>query len=253
MNEQTLRAIHALACAAVARADSSLTPADDRFWPIYLTTALAQTGAVAPPGNPLYIYEYDSTFGVHRELQPITWNGQNPSRAVAFYAEPASSAQASSIEPSRLDDLSTNTANLIAQFSRALAGKLLAAQLKYGYVDDWMREGWGEECRAELMRHLSKGDPLDVAAYCAFLWHHNELTTSVCRDGNTSCNLGVGCESLGECFAAFHGKPQECGKRPVAVNARILDGDSRVVDTARLPLDADRHAAPQDSGPAGDA
>ncbi|KGX96474.1 hypothetical protein Y023_5062 [Burkholderia pseudomallei A79D] len=62
------------------------------------------------------------------------------------------------------------------RFTRALANKLLAAQRKYGYSDNWMRDGWADECRAELMRHIQKGDPRDVAAYCAFLWHHNEST-----------------------------------------------------------------------------
>jgi hypothetical protein len=28
------------------------------------------------------------------------------------------------------------------------------------------------------MRHIEKGDPRDVAAYCAFLWHHNESTAA---------------------------------------------------------------------------
>ncbi|MEM5449881.1 hypothetical protein [Paraburkholderia guartelaensis] len=40
MDEQQLRAIHAQACAAVARTDRAISPVDDRFWPIYLRAAL---------------------------------------------------------------------------------------------------------------------------------------------------------------------------------------------------------------------
>ncbi|EEE04603.1 hypothetical protein [Burkholderia multivorans] len=75
-------------------------------------------------------------------------------------------------------ELHHDTAKLVRRFARALANKLLAAQRKYGYSDNWMRDDWADECRAELMRHIQKGDPRDVAAYCAFLWHHNELTAS---------------------------------------------------------------------------
>ncbi|MCA8326236.1 hypothetical protein LGN29_39395 [Burkholderia cepacia] len=73
-------------------------------------------------------------------------------------------------------ELHHDTAKLVRRFARALANKLLAAQRKYGYSDNWMRDDWADECRAELMRHIQKGDPRDVAAYCAFLWHHNEST-----------------------------------------------------------------------------
>ncbi|AOJ31391.1 hypothetical protein WJ16_07640 [Burkholderia metallica] len=64
------------------------------------------------------------------------------------------------------------------RFAHALGNKLLSAQRKYGYSDNWMRDDWADECRAELMRHIQKGDPRDVAAYCAFLWHHNESTAA---------------------------------------------------------------------------
>ncbi|MEB2544318.1 hypothetical protein [Burkholderia cenocepacia] len=80
-------------------------------------------------------------------------------------------------EPTIPAELHHDTAKLVRRFARALANKLLAAQRKYGYSDNWMRDGWADECRAELMRHIQKGDPRDVAAYCAFLWHHNESTT----------------------------------------------------------------------------
>jgi ribA/ribD-fused uncharacterized protein len=74
------------------------------------------------------------------------------------------------------EQLNAATADLVRRFAGALREKLAAAERKYGYSDNWRDEGWMDECRAELARHVSKGDPRDVAAYCAFLWHHGEST-----------------------------------------------------------------------------
>ncbi|OIQ64934.1 hypothetical protein GALL_535120 [mine drainage metagenome] len=68
------------------------------------------------------------------------------------------------------------TADLVLRFSSALAKKLGAAQRKYGYGDGWAENDWMDECREQLLEHVRKGDPRDVAAYCAFLWHHGERT-----------------------------------------------------------------------------
>lgn len=72
--------------------------------------------------------------------------------------------------------LHPDTANLVAAFAGALAAKLFAAQEKYGYSDGWNSPDWMDECRTKLIEHVAKGDPRDVAAYCAFLWHHGERT-----------------------------------------------------------------------------
>lgn len=62
--------------------------------------------------------------------------------------------------------------DLVSRFSAALLEKLRAAEMKYGFRNAWMRDGWRDECVADLVRHVDKGDPRDVAAYCAFAWHH---------------------------------------------------------------------------------
>ncbi|MDQ0068316.1 hypothetical protein J2W34_000090 [Variovorax boronicumulans] len=74
--------------------------------------------------------------------------------------------------------LHPHTINLVVRFARALAGKLAAAEKKYGYSDGWLSPDWMDECRTKLQEHIAKGDPRDVAAYCAFLWHHGESTAS---------------------------------------------------------------------------
>lgn len=72
--------------------------------------------------------------------------------------------------------LSKDTADLVDRFSHALKEKLWDAQLKYGFWNGWKSPDWMDECRDHLRKHIEKGDPRDVAAYCAFLWYHGEST-----------------------------------------------------------------------------
>ncbi len=81
------------------------------------------------------------------------------------------------LERRDLRSLHPKTHLLVANFADALAEKLLMAQRKYGYTDAWVESNWMDECRAKLREHIEKGDPLDVAAYCAFLWYHGESTS----------------------------------------------------------------------------
>lgn len=76
-------------------------------------------------------------------------------------------------------ELHPDTQNLVANFSTALAEKLYKAQLKYGYDADWKQDGWHTQCLAHFHQHIAKGDPRDVAAYCAFMWYHGWKTESV--------------------------------------------------------------------------
>ena len=69
-----------------------------------------------------------------------------------------------------------NTRGLVRRFASAMAAKLRKAEEKYGYSDGWRTADWADECRAKLREHLEKGDPVDVANYCAFLWHHGAST-----------------------------------------------------------------------------
>jgi hypothetical protein len=66
-------------------------------------------------------------------------------------------------------ELHSASKQLIEQLAAALARKLREAEVKYGYRDDWARDDWEAECRRQLMAHLAKGDPLDVALYASFM------------------------------------------------------------------------------------
>ncbi|EHI6304108.1 DUF550 domain-containing protein [Salmonella enterica] len=75
--------------------------------------------------------------------------------------------------------LHPDTQKLVADFSTDLAEKLYKAQLKYGYDADWKQDNWSAQCLAHFHQHIAKGDPRDVAAYCAFMWYHGWKTESV--------------------------------------------------------------------------
>ncbi|HBR5299393.1 TPA: hypothetical protein L9Y47_004855, partial [Klebsiella pneumoniae] len=72
--------------------------------------------------------------------------------------------------------LHPDTQKLVTDFCTALAEKLYKAQLKYGYDADWKQDGWPSQCQAHFHQHIAKGDPRDVAAYCAFMWWHGWST-----------------------------------------------------------------------------
>jgi hypothetical protein len=74
------------------------------------------------------------------------------------------------------------TSDLVQRFAVALATKLRAAEVKYGYSTGWRDDAWQEECRAGLMKHVMKGDPLDVAAFAAFCWDRRWSTAPMYAD-----------------------------------------------------------------------
>jgi hypothetical protein len=80
-------------------------------------------------------------------------------------------------EPVVWDGLSHETVELVDGFADALKAKLRRAEVRYGYEVGWRNDGWEDECRRDLLTHVTKGDPLDVAAYAAFCWFHKWSTT----------------------------------------------------------------------------
>lgn len=89
----------------------------------------------------------------------------------ALYAAPPAPVMHGELHP--------DTQKLVADFCTALAEKLYKAQLKYGWSDNWMRDNWRSECMQSMQEHIAKGDPRDVAAYCAFMWYHGWKTDPV--------------------------------------------------------------------------
>jgi hypothetical protein len=100
------------------------------------------------------------------------------------YTKPMSEEIAALFSPVATDPLS----DLVARFSAALLEKLRSADTKGRH--GWAEDDWREACQRGLTNRVAKGDPRDVAAYCAFLWHHgwptkpagvNDLVLSIVR------------------------------------------------------------------------
>ncbi|MDN7926960.1 hypothetical protein KEH56_18670 (plasmid) [Burkholderia cenocepacia] len=131
------------------------------------TVVTVQRGAVGHSGAGLY-----------------AWDEEYPDEGASFLDPAGNSESAASDARSTPvcatdpvpQDLHPRTADLVRRFHIALASKLANAEHKYGYADSWAATDWMDECREQLLRHVAKGDPLDVGAYCAFLWHHGEPT-----------------------------------------------------------------------------
>lgn len=66
--------------------------------------------------------------------------------------------------------LHAETKRLIQAFAVALADKAREAEVKHDFGDDWLSSLTETGCRLDLLKHLEKGDPRDVALYCAFMW-----------------------------------------------------------------------------------
>ena len=82
-------------------------------------------------------------------------------------------AKASQLAAQKWEGESVNPIDdLVDRFSDALRKKLHAAEAKYGYDHAFQRKDWRDACVEQLHLHLAKGDPRDVAAYCAFAWDH---------------------------------------------------------------------------------
>ena len=63
---------------------------------------------------------------------------------------------------------------MLRGFSAALRRKFLAK--KADGKGGWSEKYWMSECREQLVAHVIKGDPRDVALFAAFLWYHGERT-----------------------------------------------------------------------------
>ena len=97
---------------------------------------------------------------------------------------------------------------LVEGFSAALLAKLEASASRRADPDEWRGDGWRDALCDELARHVAKGDPLDVAAYAAFAWHHG-------------WSVGEGAGALREALAAARERAVEvAGLREALAEAR---------------------------------
>lgn len=125
------------------------------------------------------------------------------------------------------EGLSRCTAELVLDFSKAIAEKLHQSERKYGWSDGWKESDWQEKCLADFHHHIGKGDPRDVAAYCAFMWHHEWPT----RPAPVADLVPEGWKLV----------PVEPTEEMIAAGDQFMDGLSRLGDA----YDAMLAAAPE--------
>lgn len=82
---------------------------------------------------------------------------------------------------------------LVNGFANAVRAKLMLAHANGRR--GWQEPDWEHECQQGLLRHVAKGDPRDVAAICAFMWHHNWITVPAApttpADGDDAIRLAI--------------------------------------------------------------
>lgn len=134
------------------------------------STVVVQFGAAGHSGAGLYAWDEEYAHEGASFLDP-----EIPADRTAIDVLMARVVGATPMPP----DLHPRTADLVRRFSVALAVKLAHAEHQYGYADAWSAPDWMGECREKMLHQIAKGDPLDAAAYSAFLWHHRMSTAEV--------------------------------------------------------------------------
>lgn len=120
------------------------------------------------------------------------------------------------------DGIHDATALLVRGFASALAEKLRRSEIKYGYGAGWLHDDWEAECKRQLAEHLAKGDPLDVAAYLAFMWRRGWSTTDA-----TNARLAKAAPIMFEALASVWAEladTSDPGLRKIADDARAAIG-----------------------------
>lgn len=69
----------------------------------------------------------------------------------------------------REEELHPDSQKLLEVCFEELRLKMIRNQEKYGWTNEWLTSNWEDECRDEMMKHLGKGDPRDVAIYAMFM------------------------------------------------------------------------------------
>lgn len=113
---------------------------------------------------------------------------------IAFRLAPTAPVEASGAE------LHPKTAALVDRFAAELKSKLAKAEAKYGYAADWLKPDWQDELTESLAEHIQKGDPRDVAAYCAFAWHHGWSTSDAAEHFAPNFHFQTNRDQIAKCI-----------------------------------------------------
>lgn len=68
--------------------------------------------------------------------------------------------------------LHRDTQEMLRGFFEEMCEKARRAELKYGYMNGWRDTSWKHEFNRSILEHFEKGDPRDVAIFCAIGFSH---------------------------------------------------------------------------------
>ena len=170
-----------------------------------------------PVAEVVSIYGDPEAFG-EREIRPLVGIQQMPYGTKLYrHAQPA---------PVVPEGLNPETTDLVLRFASALADKLYKAEQKYGRSTDWMKDDWYDDCLQSLWEHIEKGDPRDVAAYCAFMWYHGWVTTDYDRNVQNACRAAMLQELQKSAGESNNCRSNENVQDPQASNSPVItDGE----------------------------
>lgn len=128
-----------------------------------------------------------------------------------------------------IDKPDSPEAGLVAAFALAMLEELDAIHGSCDLPADyhpWMANDWVDEVRMQVRLHVQKGDPRDVAVYCAFAWHHGwSLAMPALK--------AIDFEAIEARFTEIHflAEPNRVGLRfeGVPFDIRVPDADAKLL------------------------
>ena len=89
--------------------------------------------------------------------------------------------------------------------------KLIKNQKKYGWSNEWLIQNWEEECCEQLVEHLKKGDPKDVAIYAMFMIYRGWSTKFKQLEKEVQSNVWV--RASDELIEFINSLSENCGNK----------------------------------------
>jgi hypothetical protein len=126
-----------------------------------------------------------------------------------------------SLPPSPEDRTDDPLDMLVAKFAKRLLAKLKLARANGR--SGWERDDWEADCQRGLLRHLEKGDPRDVAAYCAFMDYHGWITKSPAPPEDRTEGREVREATAAQHFDLPKGKPAQFVRNGVLETCQCCD------------------------------
>lgn len=117
-------------------------------------------------------------------------NRKNVLAAMHEYASIVNERKDSAGSKSIEDELHPDSEQLLKVCFEELRLKMIKSQKKYGWSNEWLTQDWEDECREQMIEHLQKGDPRDVAVYAMFMIYRGWTTNKKSLVNERKDNVG---------------------------------------------------------------